>query len=113
MNHVATFTLTSAKHAFEGTGLHDATLESVTMTWKEAEVSAKVLLLGGIGATLTFHEVTNAVLPRELPWGLSSSINAARALPEGLYEIEMQSGDRLHITACSWSMRMSVATSAA
>ena len=113
MNHDVTFTLRSTEYAFEGTGLHDATLESVTMNWNEAEMSAVVVLLGGIGAKLTFHEVTSAVLPRELPWGPSSSINAARELQEGVYEIEMQSGDRLRIAASSWSMRMSAVPSAA
>jgi hypothetical protein len=113
MSHIATFALKSPGHALEGTGLHDASLESVNMNWQKAEVSATVVLLGGVGAMLTFHEVTAAVLPRELPWGPSTSINEARTLPDGKYEIEMQSGDTLRISAGSWSMRISAAPGAA
>jgi hypothetical protein len=113
MNHTATFTLRSPVHTLEGAGLHDATLDSVTMKWEKADVSATVVLLGGIEATLMFHEVTAAVLPREVPWGPSSSINEARTLPDGRYEIEMQSGDTLCFSARSWSMRISAAPGAA
>jgi hypothetical protein len=113
MNDVTTFTLRSPGHALEGTGLHDATLECVTMNWEKAEVGATVVLLGGVVATLTFYEVTAAVLPRELPWGPSTSINNAKTLPDGKYEIEMQSGDSLQFSASSWSMRISTAPSAA
>ena len=104
MNHAQTL---------EGSGLHDATLESVTMSWENAEVSVVVGLLGGGDATLTFHEVTSAVLPRELPWGPSVSVNEARTTPDGGYEIEMQSGDTLRFSARSWSMRLNEASSAA
>ena len=113
MNHVAIFTLRSPGHTLEGAGLHDATLRSVTMKWEEAEVIATVMLLGGIGAELTFHEVNAVVLPRELPWGPSNSINEARTVPEGKYEIEMQSGDTLCFSANSWSMRISATPGAA
>ena len=113
MSHVSAFTLGSPGHALEGTGLHDATLETVTMNWDKAEACVAVVLLGGVGATLIFHEVTAVVLPRELPWGLSISINEARALPDGGYEIEMQSGDTLRFSANSWSMRISAVPGAA
>ncbi len=113
MNYSAAFTLRSPVHTLEGAELHDATLETVTMNWEKAEVSATVALLGGIGATLVFYEVTAVVLPREAPWGTSNSINEARTLKGGKYEIEMQSGDTLRFSARSWSMHISAAPGAA
>ena len=115
MSHSATFTLTSREHTLEGTGLHDATLVTVTMNWEKAEVSVAVVPLGGAGAgaMLTVYEVTAAALPRELPWGPSASINEVSTLPDGKYEIEMQSGDKLLFSARSWSMRINAAPSAA
>lgn len=109
MSQVATITLRSPAHVLEATGLHDATLVSVTMSWAKAQASAAVVLLSGVDATLTFYEVTAAVLPRELPWGPSVLINQARTLPDGKYEIEMQSGDTLLFSASSWSICISAA----
>ena len=112
MSNLATFILRSPNHALEGTGLHDATLLSVTLDWEKAEVKLLVLLLGGILATLGFHKVTAAVLPREQPWGPSNSINEAKELLVGKYVVEMQSGDALHFNAASWSLSITASPSA-
>ena len=97
----------------EDAGLHDATLENVNMDWKKAEVSAALVLLGGMDAVLTFHQVTAARLDRKMPWGPSTSINRAKTLQDGEYEIEMQSGDTFHFIAGAWSLRTSASPSAA
>ena len=106
MNSVATFVLKSPAHRLEEAGLHDATLQSVTLNWAAAEVVAVLFLVGGIRATLEFQTITSVVLPRELPWGPSASINAATTFPEGGYELEMQSGDKLRFGATSWSLKI-------
>ena len=113
MNQIATFEFGSPGHALEEAGLHDATLETVTLTWENAEVSLDLALSGGVGASLTFHKVTSAVLPRELPWGPSASVNNAKTIPGGKYEIEMQSGHTLRFSEGSWSLRISEAPGAA
>lgn len=111
MSSLATFILRSSDHAIEGAGLHDSTLLSVALDWEKAEVKMLVVLLGGVPATLGFHEVTAAVLPRNQPWGPSSSINKAKQLSVGKYVIEMQSGDELHFNAASWSLSITAAPS--
>jgi len=113
MSNLTTFTLRSPNHALEGTGLHDATLLSVALDWEKAEVEMLVLLLGGIPATLGFHQVTAAVLPRDQPWGPSNSINGAKQLSVGEYVVEMQSGDALHFNAASWSLSITASPSEA
>jgi hypothetical protein len=113
VSSVATFTLRSPSHALEATGLHDATLLSVALDWEKAEVQILVLLLGGIPATLRFHQVTAAVLPRDQPWGPSSSINETKELSAGKYLVEMQSGDALHFSAASWSLTTTASPSEA
>ena len=106
MNSVVTFMLKSPAHKFEEAGLHDATLQSITLDWAAAEVVAVVFLFGGIRATLEFQSITSVVLPRHLPWGPSTSINAARERLNGEYELEMQSGDTLCFSASSWSLKI-------
>ena len=113
MSSLSKFALRSPNHALEGTGLHDATLLSVALDWKKAEVELLVLLLGGIPATLAFHEVTATVLPRDQPWGPSNSINGAKELSVGTYELEMQSGDVLQFKAASWSLNITASPSEA
>ena len=113
MSNLATCILRSPNHALEGTGLHDATLLSVTLDWEKAEVKLQVLLLGGIFATLAFHKITAAVLPRDQPWGPSNSINEAKELSVGKYVVEMQSGDTLQFNAASWSFSITASPSGA
>jgi hypothetical protein len=113
MSSLATFILRSPNHTLEGTGLHDATLLSVALDWEKAEVKMLVLLLGGTPATLVFHEVTATVLPRDQPWGPSSSINGVKERGVGTYEVAMQSGDVLQFKAASWSLRITASPSEA
>ena len=104
MDGTATFILRSPSHAIEGAGLHDATLLSITVEWSKVEAVVQVLLLGGVPATLAFHELTSAIIVREQPWGPSASINGAASLRQGEYEVEMQSGDKLLFRAAAWSL---------
>jgi hypothetical protein len=113
MSSLATFILKSPNHSLESTGLHDATLLSVTLNWEKAEVKMLVLLLGGTPATLVFHQVTASVLPRDQPWGPSNSINSAKQHAVGTYEVEMQSGDVLQFKAGSWSLSITASPSEA
>ncbi len=113
MSNLATFILRSPNHAIEGAGLHDATLLSLTLDWAKAEVKILVLLLGGIPATLYFHEVTTALLPRDQPWGPSNSINETKQPSPDEYVVEMQSGEALRFKAASWSLNIAALPSEA
>ena len=106
MSSTATFVLASPSHALEATGLHDATLESVSLNWQSAEAEVNLSLVGTIRATLVFHGVESVILPRLQPWGPSVSVNSASTLASGEYELEMQSGDSLRFKAASWLLRI-------
>lgn len=83
----------------EGLDLHDATLRSVDLAWADGRCVMTIRHSRLADCTLTFSDVSNLILPRARPWGPSQSINCASTLAEGRYEIEMQSGDRINITA--------------
>lgn len=83
--------------------LHDATLVSVDFRWLDGQVA--LLFRAQLGAmTVTAHNVTSLVVPRENPWGPSVSVNSTRVLNgtgSSLRRlvIEMQSGDEIVIDA--------------
>jgi hypothetical protein len=77
--------------------LHDATLESIELVWKEAQCRVVVTLESGTHL-LTFGGVTKVSIPRDEPWGSSISVNEA-SFERGVATIEMQSGDTIEITA--------------
>ncbi len=104
-----TFVLRSPAHSLEGTGLHDATLDSLNLDWETGEVVMHVRLVGGIAAELLFHSIKSVLVPRHQPWGRSASINAAKTVAEGMYELEMQSGDLLRLEAQGWSLKIGAA----
>jgi hypothetical protein len=85
--------------------LHDATLVRVEACWSDAVVIlvANVWRDGGVREVrLRFSGFTALTVPRECPWGRSSSINEVRVeRSTGAFhaEIEMQSGDVLSIRA--------------
>lgn len=87
--------------SFSALPLHDAILASVLMEWPEARCTFKVGPVG-IGAhVIVFSGVRHLDIPREQLWGPSRSINVVRE-QDGVYEIELQSGDVLRIAANAW-----------
>jgi len=81
----------------EALPLHDSTLISVDMLWKEARCKLTLLLSTG-KHRLEFSNVTTVRIPRESPWGPSISVNSA-SVKNGIVEIQMQSGDTIEIAA--------------
>jgi hypothetical protein len=77
--------------------LHDATLKSVEVLWREAQCRLSLRLSSG-DHLLTFSGVTLVTVPRKNEWGRSVSINSAQGL-NGVASIEMQSGDIIEIAA--------------
>jgi hypothetical protein len=83
--------------------LHDAVVESVSLDWTTGELHVVVSPVGpGELFVLSFRDVSSVEIPREMPWGRSSSINAARTVTPSGFELEMQSGDTWRIQAARW-----------
>ena len=79
--------------------LHDATLRSVLLNWKEGRCSFNLSTAEAPECSLEFSGVSQLAIPRELPWGPSVSVNGFTCLGTGVYELELQSGDVLSIEA--------------
>jgi hypothetical protein len=87
--------------------LHDASLVAVNFDWKARTCSFKFT-----GAphrlepfTITFHNVTELLIPASYPWGSSASVLEFRDKGEGLYELAMQSGDTITVVAANISFK--------
>jgi hypothetical protein len=95
----------SSKTRIEDLPLHDATLESAAFDWNSGELRLVLSLVAEDDtAVLSFMETTRFSAVREQPWGKSVSLNEARALAGGAFEVELQSGDTWKIQAPSWSL---------
>jgi hypothetical protein len=91
----------------ENFGLHDATLVDVHFEWAQGACTMTVRRSVLQNCFLKFTGVSQLSLPRARPWGPSQSINAAYMRNTGQYEIEMQSGDRIHIDASAVTLTWS------
>jgi len=81
--------------------LHDASLVAINFDWQ-----ARTCSFNFSGAphklepfTVTFHNVTELLIPANYPWGSSVSVLELREKGEGLYELAMQSGDTIRLLA--------------
>jgi len=87
---------------FDSLMLHDATILNIDFKWSNSLVVINVKSHAK-NISLEFTGCTNISVPHENPWGKSSSINSTK-YEDGLFKIEMQSGDVIAITANSFSM---------
>jgi hypothetical protein len=83
----------------ESLGLHDATLVEIKVLWKERLCVLRLAMPSSVTSDLTFWNISAVNIPANQPWGPSVSINKTVTKDGGKYEIEMQSGDVLRITA--------------
>ncbi len=84
--------------------LHDTVLTEVRIGWTNHEATLSFRRAdGSVGATI--HGCSRVVLPRDEPWGPSSSVyavKAGRSERGGVrLELEMQSGDVLVVEGAS------------
>lgn len=93
-------------------GLHDATLESMELFWSSGEVLLRIRTGDPTHPqrVVVASAVRRFACDRQLPWGVSVSINEVRGpVPVGddasVVEIEMQSGDLIRIEAAAFNVR--------
>lgn len=83
---------------------HDWTLLALDFDWAAACVSVRICGPGSVDRALLAEDVSLLLVPRQLPWGRSVSINGVQVtdVPDSgckTMEIEMQSGDLIKIEA--------------
>ncbi|GLS95674.1 hypothetical protein [Piscinibacter gummiphilus] len=90
---------------FDDLPLHDATLSSVHACHETGRCDLTLRL--GISGThvLRFEGFNVLSVPRQEPWGPSCAVNATRQVSPRAYELELQSGDVIHIEARSWTFQ--------
>jgi hypothetical protein len=91
--------------SFETLPLHDARLAAIYVSWEAARCDLRLRPVGLAPHVLVLEGFTGIELPRRESWGPSSSVNETRQPAEGLFGIELQSGDLLRIEASHWSFR--------
>ena len=88
---------------FSALKLHDASLQSIAFDWKSAQCQLELqcwsVELGRVQLIrLGFFKVSDLKVPKREPWGNSVSI-LEQCFEQGIYRIQMQSGDCIEITA--------------
>lgn len=91
--------------SFSSLPIHDAVLATIYVSWDAARCDLRLHPVGLAPHLLVFEGFTNIELPRRESWGPSSSVNTSRQPQEGLFEIELQSGDTIRIEASHWTFR--------
>ena len=92
---------------FESLKLHDAPLDWIEILWEEKLCRFYIHAFvekdkDASPHLLEFQSVTSINMPHQEPWGPSFFINSAK-YESGCYQIEMQSGDVIAITATGYS----------
>ncbi|EFC2602488.1 hypothetical protein CT362_004945 [Escherichia coli] len=76
--------------------MHDWTLVSLLVNWKESSLIIKLLNNNSIPVDIVLEGIKSVSIPKWDEWGESVSINTVNVINDPTYktmEIEMQSGD--------------------
>jgi hypothetical protein len=85
--------------------LREAVLLDVTFHWQSGRCTCSFQPDELEQHVLIFSGVRELHVPCQQPWGPSSLLNSVREKGEGLYELELQSGDVIRIAAAQWEFR--------
>ena len=80
--------------------LHDATLVDIEVDWEDGTCLLNFRTQERPNCALLFSGFSNIAVPRQLSWGMSSSVLAVKNT-NNVYEVEMQSGDTIRVEALS------------
>ena len=95
--------IVGAQRGIQGDTLHDVTLTAVHFDWREGRCWLALSAAEDPNRQLVFESVIELQIPRRHPWGPSVSINRVNEPKKGQFEIEVQSGDVIQISAAKWS----------
>lgn len=98
--------LSSSSDRIDELPLHDGTLKSLHFAWDDGQVVLQIALHDAPESMLIFKDVKSLEVPCQQPWGRSASINQARMTAVSTFEVEMQSGDTIRITADDWTFQL-------
>ncbi len=79
---------------------HDASLFGIEVDWKSGSCRLSFRTHAYPSCALLFLDFRKALIPREMNWGISSSVMSVKR-SDGVYEVEMQSGDVIIVEAAS------------
>ena len=82
--------------------MHDWTLVSLLVNWKESSLIIKLLNNNSIPVDIVLEGIKSVSIPKWDEWGESVSINTVNVINDSTYktmEIEMQSGDIIKVIA--------------
>ena len=95
---------------FAANELHDATLTSIRMSWRD-----RTCVFDFAGApsrpgpfSVEFDNVRELIVPSTMPWGHSASV-LALAHVSGRWELQMQSGDVIAVVSSNNSPKVTPA----
>ena len=93
---------------FEALPLHDALLTSIEVLWVQRLCRLRLSVFAQAGTVavphlLEFHNVSLVTVPRNNPWGPSSSVNSSSHYA-GVFQLQMQSGDNIEVVAGGFSI---------
>ena len=92
--------------------LHDAVLNDLRVEWEAGTAEIRLVAVddaAGHAVVLAAAGVRQVEVERRYPWGPSESVNSTsfesvEASDEVTLNIEMQSGDRIRVTATGWDV---------
>ena len=92
---------------FSNLPLHDAVLNRIELSWQEklCRIHLAAFVEPGLSAVahqLEFYGVTRFVLSHSESWGPSASILNGSEV-DGVYQLQMQSGDNIEVKASGFS----------
>ncbi len=83
-------------------GLHDATLLDIRVDWGQAECAFRMVRIGSGLGELVFTGLRELHVPRENAWGPSNFVYEFNQVAPEVFEVQMQSGDLVKISATSF-----------
>ncbi|MGF1740908.1 hypothetical protein L4C34_07495 [Vibrio profundum] len=88
---------------FEDLPLHDAVVKDFCFLWEQSVVEIHLSVFKTFKERakphlLKFYDVRELYCPQKCDWGMSAHVNS-NEFKDGLYMIQMQSGDVVQVTA--------------
>ena len=95
---------------FSSLPLHDAILQELRLDWEQRTCVASILAFvdrtkDAVARKIFWRDVSETFIPHRNPWGPSVLINSASVDLDGVFIIEMRSGDLIRVHARGYDFR--------